>query len=252
MTDDPHQESNVGGEPTARPSDPPSVPHADTDREVITGPGGSPGPGLRQLWRRRSVRARAVAAAATVVVLAVGGVAYAASSGGSGGGPGPAASGSASPSPGGPGERHGHGMWFGFGGAGVHGEATVKDRDTGEWVVRIWQRGTVEKADGDQVTVKSEDGASWTWTVSADTRVFGDGTPDSGADALTKGETAYLVGSRSDDGTRTATHVLSGTWKDKGPDSPDDDWRDRLPGHGPRDWRGPDPSASPQDSGATA
>jgi hypothetical protein len=139
-------------------------------------------------------------------------------------------------------------MWFGLGGDAVHGEATVKDRDTGEWVVRVWQRGTVEKVDGDQVTVKSEDGASWTWTVSSDTRVFGDGTPDTGADALKKGETAYLAGTRSDDGTRTATHAVSGTWTDK---RRDDDWRGKLPGHGPRDWRGPDPAAGPPDSGTT-
>lgn len=251
MTHDPDQRNTSGSEPPERPSEATPAAQAGADWEVIAGPGDrSARVGLRELWQRRSVRARTVAAAATVVVLAVGGVAYAASSGGPGGSAGgavPAASGSASPSPGGPGDRHGGGMWFGLGGDAVHGEATVKDRDTGKWVVRVWQRGTVEKVAGDQVTVKSEDGASWTWTVPSDTRVFGDGTAGSGSGALKKGETAYLVGTRSDDGTRSATHVLSGTWEGKGPG----DRHGGFPGHGPRDQRGPAASASPSDSGAT-
>jgi hypothetical protein len=178
-----------------------------------------------------------------VAVLALGGtVAYAATSAGSGNGALPAASGSASasPSPGEPGDRPGRGPWFGLGGIGVHGESTVKDRGSGAWVVRIWQRGTVEKVDGDRVTVKSEDGAAWTWTVGADVKVFPD--DGSGADALKKGETVFLVGSRSD-GTRTAQHILSGAWEKKVPG-----WLDRLPGHKFRDREAPSPSGS----GATA
>ncbi|MEV0634694.1 hypothetical protein AB0I77_06920 [Streptomyces sp. NPDC050619] len=243
MTHDPDQEHTAGA-----------------DWEVVTGPGGAEresgqGAALRGLWRRQSFRARAVTAAATVAVLALGGsVAYAATSGNSGNSAGsgaeavPAAAGSASPSPGDRGDRHGRGPRFGLGVGGVHGEATVRDHDTGDWVVRVWQRGTVEKADGDQVTVKSEDGASWTWTVGSDTKVFGDGTDGtSGSGALKKGEKAYLVGTRSDDGTRTATHVLSGTWeKEK---KHHGDGRHKFPGHGPRDWR--DPSPSPSGSGTT-
>lgn len=213
------------------------------DMEVMTGPGGAAGH-ERRPWRPRSRRARAVTAAATVVVLALGGsVAYAATSGGSGQGATPSASGS--PSPGGPGDRHGGGRWFGAGGLGVHGEATVKDQDTGKWIVRTWQRGTVEKIDGDQVTVKSDDGASWTWTVDSGTTVLHDGTKGSGAGALKKGETAFLLGTRAGSGTRTATHVLEGTWR-KGPDG---DRRGMFPGH--RNWRMPAPFASPSGSGAT-
>lgn len=232
--------------------------HESDDWEVMTGPGGAehePGPAWDRVWRRRSGRARTVIAATTVAVLALGGtVAYAATSGGAGQGATPSASGSASPSPDGPGDRHGGGRWFGFGGMGVHGEATVKDQDTGKWVVRVWQRGTVEKAGGDQVTVKSEDGAEWTWTVNSDATVLHDGTKGSGTGDLKKGETAFLVGTRSDDGTRTATRVLAGTWDDKGPGDrkgPDGDGRGKFPGHGPRDWRLPSPSASPSGSGAT-
>ncbi|MGW2717840.1 hypothetical protein [Streptomyces sp. NPDC001492] len=239
---EPDQEPTAGGEPPdGRFGTPPG-------REVMTGPGGpdrEAGP-----WRRHSRRARAVAAAATVAVLALGGtVAYAATSGGSGQGATPSASGSASPSPDRPGGRHGDGPWFGFGfgGMGVHGETTVKDQDTGKWVVRIWQRGTVEKIEGDQVTLKSEDGADWTWTVNSDTTVFRDGTKGSGAGDLKKGETALLAGTRSDDGTRTATRAISGTFDRHGPG----DRHDRFPGHGNRDWRGHPRSPSPSGSGAT-
>jgi hypothetical protein len=231
--------------------------------EVISGPGGpgrdhKRGVFLRDQWQRQSTRARTVTAAITVAVLAAcGTAAYAATSGNSGNDPAtatPAAgSASASPSPDGPGPRHGRGMWFGLGGDAAHGEATVKDRDSGEWVVRIWQRGTVEKIDGDQVTVKSEDGAEWTWTVDADTTLYRGGSSGSGADDLKKGETAYLVGSRSDDGTRTATHALSGTWEKREKRGPGD-WRGHFPGQGHRggDDRGPGgpgPSADPSGSG---
>jgi hypothetical protein len=251
VTHDPDQPNAAGGEPPDRTSG--TTPPAHGDWEVIAGPGGTdreraPGAALRERWRRQSVRARAVTAAATVAVLALGGtVAYAATSSGSDGGATPGAAGSAWPSKDGPRDRHGHGPWFGIGGEAVHGEATVKDPDTGKWVVRIWQRGTVEKVDGDQVTVKSDDGATWTWTVNADTTVFRDGTKGSGAGDVKKGETAFLMGTRSDDGTRTAAHVLSGTRDDRDPGG----WRDRFPGHGPHEWRLPSPSVSPSGSGAT-
>lgn len=133
----------------------------------------------RALWQRRSARGRALIAATTVAVLALGGtVAYAATNGSDGGSPSTSPSASSSEGPGG---RHGHGgPWFGPGGDAVHGEATVKDPDTGKWVVRVWQRGTVEKVNDDRVTVKSEDGTSWTWTVGSDTSVLSDGASGPG------------------------------------------------------------------------
>lgn len=198
---------------------------------------------LRALWQRRSARGRAVIAATTVAVLALGGtVAYAATNGSDGGSPSASPSASSSEGPGG---RHGHGgPWFGMGGDAVHGEATVKDRDTGKWVVRVWQRGTVQKVNDDRVTVKSEDGASWTWTVPSDTSVRSDGGSGSGAGSLKKGDTVYVVGSRSGD-TNTAARVLSGAFDDHGPGSR----RRGFPGHGPWD-RGDDRSPSPTGSGA--
>ncbi|MFJ6084651.1 hypothetical protein ACIQI8_24930 [Streptomyces sp. NPDC092369] len=249
MTHEPDQQPTAGGEPPERPFG------ETSDWEVMTGPGGgerSPGPAWDRVWRHRSGRARAVIAATTVAVLAVGGtVAFGATSGGSGESASPsAASASAPPSPDGPGERHGGGRWFGLGGMGAHGEATVKDQDTGKWVVRVWQRGTVEKVDGDQVTVKSGDGAEWVWTVPSDATVFHDGTKGSGADDLKKGETAFLAGTRADDGTRTATNALMGTWEGKGPGG---DWHGGPDRGGPHNWQPPSPSAppSPSDSGAT-
>ncbi len=222
--------------------------------EVLTGPGGAERDrGLDRLWRQRSGRARAVIAAVTVGVLALGGtVAYAATSGGSGSEAVPAAAGSpsGSPSPGGPGFRHGGGgMWFGFGvgGRAVHGEATVKDDSTGKWVVRIWQRGTVTKVDGDQVTVKSDDGTSWTWTV-------GSGATAQNSGALKKGDTASLTGTRSDTGTRTADRAFTGTFDRKGQGA-GSGGPSGFPGGGHGPWgrgdRGASPSPSPSGSGAT-
>ncbi|MFJ5304525.1 hypothetical protein [Streptomyces sp. NPDC088350] len=244
MTHDPEHEA---GDNAAIPPMPDHAPGT----EVLTGPGGTEHDhGLDRLWRQRSRRARAVIAAATVAVLALGGtVAYAATSGRSGGEAMPAAAGtpSGSPSPGGPGFRHGGGMWFGFGvgGKAVHGEATVKDDSTGTWVVRIWQRGTVTKVAGDQVTVKSDDGTSWTWTVGSDATTKGSG-------ALKKGDTASLIGTRSDNGTRTADRAFTGTFDRRNPG----DRPSGFPGGGHGPWgrhgdRGPNASPSPSGSGAT-
>ncbi|MFD9394027.1 hypothetical protein ACFWBB_25800 [Streptomyces sp. NPDC060000] len=226
----------------------PDRPQGPEEAEVLSGPVDAERDraGLRTQWRRRSARGRAVIAATTVAVLALGGtVAYAAASGDSGGGA-PWASPAASSSQG-PGGRHGHGgPWFGLGGDAAHGEATVKDPGTGDWVVRVWQRGTVTKADGKQITVRSEDSAAWTWTVAADASVSADGASGSGADAPKKGDSVYVVGTRSGD-TNTAERVLSGTFGDRGPD----DRRDGSPGHGP--WNhedGRSPSPGPTGSGA--
>ncbi|MGW1322947.1 hypothetical protein ACWD64_10505 [Streptomyces antibioticus] len=216
--------------------------------------------------RRVSARGRAVIAATAVAALALGGtVAYAAASGGS---PSPSPTSSSSSAPWGPGERGGHGghgghggPWARFGGDAVHGETTVKDPDSGEWVVRVWQRGTVEKTDGDRVTVKSEDGTSWTWTVGEDTPVRTDDSSESGAGAesesgagagaLKKGESVFVAGSREGD-TYTADRVFAGDLGKPG----ERDGRgphDEGPGQGPwgRGDRSPDPSGDPGSSGAS-
>lgn len=229
----------------------PDRPEGPQEVELLSGPvdGERDRADLGALWRRRSARGRAVIAATAVAVLAFGGtVAYAATSGDSGGGSPPAAP-SASSSEG-PGGRHAHGgPWFGLGGDAAHGEATVKDPDTGDWVVRVWQWGTVAKVADDRVTVRSEDGVSWTWTVGADTTVSAEGASGSGADALKKGDTVLVVGSRSGD-TDTADRVLSGTFDERGPgERGPGDRRGDSPGHGP--WNhGGDRSPGPTGSGA--
>jgi hypothetical protein len=239
------------------PPMPSRAPLAGGDREVLAGPDGDRGPGtvLRGRPRPRSGRARAVTAAAAVAALALGGtVAYAAASDPSGSGAVPAAAGtssSASPSPGGPGGHGFLGPWSRLGGEAVHGEATVKARDTGKWVVRVWQRGTVRQADGDQVTVTSEDGAQWTWKVGPDAVVRKGGSSRTGAGALAKGDTVMLVGTRSGD-TRTASFVVDGVL---GGRARGDDGDGRGPfggGHGPWGREGHEaPSPSPSDGGAT-
>ncbi|MFE9646790.1 hypothetical protein ACFYO0_22270 [Streptomyces sp. NPDC006365] len=221
--------------------DPHSGAGVDADWEVFSGPAGperEPGALAATLerWQRQPARARTVTTVAAVAVLALGGgVAYATTSGEPSGGttPAAAASDSAPPSPDDSDDsrdRPRGGPWFGLGG-GVHGESTVQDPDSDEWVVRAWQRGTVEKVDGDQVTVKSEDGTEWTWTVDEDTRVRSmDRTSDSGADDLKEDDTVYLTGIRSD-GDLTADYAVSGTLEDKDSDSRDRrDWRGGFPG----------------------
>ncbi|MFK4105957.1 hypothetical protein ACI2L1_39060 [Streptomyces sp. NPDC019531] len=186
-------------------------PEQDNTEVIAAGPEHS---GLRGSWNRQPARARAVVAAATVGVLAVGGtVAYAAASGGSDGANPAAASSSPSSSASSDGKR----AWPGPRGGAVHGEETVKDSQSGKWVVRIWQRGTVEEVDGDRVTVKSEDGAEWKWTVDPGITVLGDGTSASGADALKKGDTIFVAGRLTGDDTRTAARVITGTPGDDGP-----------------------------------
>ncbi|MEU6537434.1 hypothetical protein [Streptomyces sp. NPDC047000] len=268
MTHDPDQEHTPLSDgpshwnPDAAPPAPPAppvppmpghAPRAGGDWEVLAGPGGEGGPAvpLRDRWRQRSGRVRALTVAVAVAALALGGtVAYAAASGHSGSDAVPAAAGtspSASQSPGGPGAHGFFGPWYGLGGQAVHGEATVKDRDTGKWVVRVWQRGTVQGTDGGRVTVRSEDGTRWTWTVGSGTTVRKDGSSQSGAGALKKGDTVLLAGTRSGD-TRTASFVLDGA---PGGTGRGDDGDGRGPfghGHGPWD-RGGHETPSPGPSG---
>ncbi|WP_155059589.1 DUF5666 domain-containing protein [Streptomyces blattellae] len=243
MTHNPEQEPTAGGEQPDWLIESPTAPdQRGPDWEVLMGPGGPepewtpPGAALRERWYRRSARARALTTAATVVALGLGGtVAYAATSSGSSDSASAAASGSSSDTSsdtssdddnndrpwGGP------GMWFG-GGSAAHGEATVEDGD--DWVVQIWQSGTIEELDGNEITVKSEDGAEWTWTVDEDATIYHDGSSSSEIDDLEEGETAFLSGTRSDDDTRTATRVATSDSED---DEDGDDDAARTPGS----WR---------------
>jgi hypothetical protein len=86
---------------------------------------------------------------------------------------------------------------------GVHGEATVRRKDG--FHVADWQRGKITGISGTTLTVRSADGATWTWTTNGDTRVRKDGGKSS-LSALSGGAQVFVLGERSGD-TRTAKLV---------------------------------------------
>ncbi|MGR6975057.1 hypothetical protein ACU639_36675 [Streptomyces cynarae] len=79
---------------------------------------------------------------------------------------------------------------------GVHGQATVKNRKTGQFVVREWQRGSITGVSGATLTVKSADGVSWTWTVEKNAKIIRDGKKVAES-ALKTGDTVMVVGRRA-------------------------------------------------------
>lgn len=98
---------------------------------------------------------------------------------------------------------HGHGP-RGPGGHGVHGEATVRDGDDNFRLV-TFQHGEITAVSSATLTVKSDDGASWTWTTDDDTRVRED-HDDAALKDLAKGDEIRVAGERSGD-TRTAKFI---------------------------------------------
>lgn len=102
----------------------------------------------------------------------------------------------------------GKGPWrFGpraMGVRGVHGEATVKKKDGGFRLV-TWQRGQITGISGSNLTVRSADGASWTWTTNGNTKVREEGEKST-LSALANGDQIAVFGERSGN-TRTAELV---------------------------------------------
>ncbi|MCX4419318.1 DUF5666 domain-containing protein [Streptomyces mirabilis] len=90
---------------------------------------------------------------------------------------------------------------------GVHGQATVKNAKTGQYVVREWQRGQVTSISGDRLTVKSPDGVSWTWNVDKNAKVTRDGKKLTES-ALKNGDTVLVVGKQSG-GTNDAGRIFA-------------------------------------------
>lgn len=86
---------------------------------------------------------------------------------------------------------------------GVHGEATVKGKDG--FHLATWQRGKITAVSATGVTVRSEDGVSWTWTADGKTHVRKNGAKAS-LQGLTGGDQVLVAGERSG-GTRTARLV---------------------------------------------
>ncbi|SFP03230.1 hypothetical protein SAMN04489713_111111 [Actinomadura madurae] len=97
----------------------------------------------------------------------------------------------------------GHPFWRAGGMRGVHGEATVK-RDGG-FHLATWQRGDITSVSATAVTVRSEDGVSWTWKADDETRVRKDGDKSAMTD-LKNGDQVLVAGERSGD-TRTARFI---------------------------------------------
>lgn len=138
------------------------------------------------------------------------------------------------------GGRHG-GLAFG-GGRALHGELVVP-KPGGGYQTMVVQGGEVTAVSASSITVKSEDGFSQTYAVTADTLV---NAARDGIDTVKKGVTARVVAVRSGD-TLTAVHVSDQTLREG--------FRDRFgPGH--KDGRGrgdhPSPSPSATASGASA
>jgi hypothetical protein len=86
---------------------------------------------------------------------------------------------------------------------GVHGEATVKRKDG--FHLAAWQRGKITSVSATGVTVRSEDGVSWTWKADGRTRVRKAGDRST-LKALASGDQVLVAGERSGD-TRTARFV---------------------------------------------
>jgi hypothetical protein len=93
---------------------------------------------------------------------------------------------------------HARGRWAAA--RGVHGEATVKRKDG--FHLRTWQVGEVTGRSGANLTVRSADGATWTWVTVAGTRVHKEGEK-SAVSALANGDRIIVIGERAGT-TRTA------------------------------------------------
>ncbi len=108
-------------------------------------------------------------------------------------------------------ERRGPGRGGLFGGPGMHGlggalhgEAVVPKADEGYQTVHT-QRGDVTKVSNSSITVKSEDGFSQTYVVTADTVVNAN---RDGIDSIDKGDEVHVLGVE-DGGDITALQVRS-------------------------------------------
>jgi hypothetical protein len=98
---------------------------------------------------------------------------------------------------------NGHPRWRAHPFRGVHGEATVRRKDG--FHVTTWQLGKITAVSSSTITVRSEDGASWTWTANGDTNVRKNGEKST-LKALANGDQVMVAGERSGE-TRTARMI---------------------------------------------
>lgn len=92
---------------------------------------------------------------------------------------------------------------------GIHGQVTVKNGKTGEYVVREWQRGQITAVSGSTVTVKSADGTTWTWTTASNTKITRDGKKIAES-ALATGNKVEILGKQSGS-ANDATRIFAPT-----------------------------------------
>lgn len=116
----------------------------------------------------------------------------------------------------GPGPKIGKGRGHGarhLGGPGIHGEFVVPNADGGYQTIAT-QRGEVTAVSPTSITVRSEDGYSATYVVTADTLV---NAARDGISTISNGDTVHVVAIVSGD-TRTAVRISDGTLLKKGRD----------------------------------
>jgi len=88
----------------------------------------------------------------------------------------------------------------------MHGETVAKDTSTGATVLEDIQTGKVTAISSSSMTVRSDDGTTWTWSLSDVTRARKDPFTDRSVSSVKVGNTVAVSGTRSGD-TRTA-HLL--------------------------------------------
>ena len=88
----------------------------------------------------------------------------------------------------------------------LHGEQVTEDPRTGRRVIHTEQYGTVTAASDSAVTVRSSDGVTWHWRLTADTVHLTGRSGARRASEVRAGDTVTVVGTRKGD-TRTARLV---------------------------------------------
>lgn len=104
---------------------------------------------------------------------------------------------------------HGHGRHGGLLSRVLHGEATLTTKDHGDQVVDF-QRGTVDSVNSGQLTVRSTDGFTATYTTNDSTKIH-KGRKSSDISQVLANDRVIVVATKAD-GTATATHI-----RDDGP-----------------------------------
>lgn len=87
---------------------------------------------------------------------------------------------------------------------GLHGEATYKTKNGFREIA--WERGAIESVTGQEVEVRSTDGTTWTWTLSAKTAVRDQGEKAT-ASSLAVGDQVFAAGPQT--GTTRTARVIT-------------------------------------------